>query len=913
MNDPDPEILGNFDGVDSDGHLTGWAWSPAEPSVRRTLWLYAGDEQVAGIVADRPRADLAAQGFGDGRHGFTAPVPPHDSKVEFTIRDAVSGVRLLGSVVLGGGAPPRAPLQVVGNLDEITADGWLSGWCWYPADPARRAGLRIYVDDVEVGTAVAAEDRPDLKGAGIGDGRHGFSFALPAVVLLQRGEVWITARDQQTGALFGKPIIKRLGQTAPVDERIAQLERQVRMLRAEVEGYARRALGRDEDRAARELFRTVGAFFQELAEGPVADGFPGAGLRGRLDDFTARFPPLALAEPERVAATVVVVAASAVEIVYGCLRALAAGGADRLAEFVVIDDGSQGGEMAWLPSVVRNLRYRRLAPGTSVAAACNETAAAARGEVVVFLAADLLATGDWLDVVMDTFAAEPEAAMIGCRVLRRDGMVDDSGIALDGSLIPTRPGRAEAAEAPAFRFMRPVDGLANNAVAIRRASVPRAALFDEGYVTASGAMLDLSLAARQAGRTVLHQPAAVFERATEILRDDPHDPNDFIRLQRAWLARGVPATSVRGRILVVADHAPLPAAAPGGTGLFEHMQALRRLGYRVTSVNENGRFEDGPAVADLERGGIEVARGASFSAPFDVLRAAGTEFAFVFVNRRSALTALADRVRSLAPQARIIYDPVGPAFLHAPPEAPSRGGKKRPPKADPSADPRAAELAAIDAADAVVLATEAEVRAFAGTAAAGKLHLLPPALAVAPLVPPFSARRGIAFAGSLRDASGVDAVAWFVADILPLILQVAPDAVLTIVEPDPPDAVRGLLGANVVLAGAASAGPSVLGGVRVSVSPRRLAAGPCREIAASLARGVPVVGTPMALEASGFAAGEGATAAKDAAMFANAVVRLHSLEAGWTDQSRRGLDACRERHDPVRVQAAWAALLGGLR
>jgi len=63
------QIEGCIDAIEGD-RLYGWAWKPGEPDEKVHLSLYVDGEKVADFAADRERADLQANGVGDGRHAF---------------------------------------------------------------------------------------------------------------------------------------------------------------------------------------------------------------------------------------------------------------------------------------------------------------------------------------------------------------------------------------------------------------------------------------------------------------------------------------------------------------------------------------------------------------------------------------------------------------------------------------------------------------------------------------------------------------------------------------------------------------------------------------------------------------------------------------------------------------------------
>jgi hypothetical protein len=73
----------------------------------------------------------------------------------------------------------RVEAAVEGRVEGVV-DGCVLGWAWAPGAPRERIWVSVFVDDEPVGLVVADLKRADLLAAGIGDGAHGFSVALPA-------------------------------------------------------------------------------------------------------------------------------------------------------------------------------------------------------------------------------------------------------------------------------------------------------------------------------------------------------------------------------------------------------------------------------------------------------------------------------------------------------------------------------------------------------------------------------------------------------------------------------------------------------------------------------------------------------------------------------------------------------------
>ncbi len=99
--DATPDIHGLADKA-SPGSILGWALDGARPGHRLSLELCLGDEVVGTGVADRPRADLEANGIGDGRHAFEIAVPP-------ALLQRMGELRLFG--LAANGTKVRIPLR----------------------------------------------------------------------------------------------------------------------------------------------------------------------------------------------------------------------------------------------------------------------------------------------------------------------------------------------------------------------------------------------------------------------------------------------------------------------------------------------------------------------------------------------------------------------------------------------------------------------------------------------------------------------------------------------------------------------------------------------------------------------------------------------------------------------------------
>ncbi|MDR3531682.1 MAG: hypothetical protein P4L90_14170 [Rhodopila sp.] len=107
-----PQVVGYVEAFTAD-RLLGWAWAPANPELRAAIELRLGDAVVANTVADLPRADLASNGIGDGRHAYEIAIPTE-------IRDRAAELRVFARAGDGEAMPIGAPPAADGLADQVT-------------------------------------------------------------------------------------------------------------------------------------------------------------------------------------------------------------------------------------------------------------------------------------------------------------------------------------------------------------------------------------------------------------------------------------------------------------------------------------------------------------------------------------------------------------------------------------------------------------------------------------------------------------------------------------------------------------------------------------------------------------------------------------------------------------------------
>jgi hypothetical protein len=569
-----------------------------------------------------------------------------------------------------------------GHLENIQEDGLITGWCWDPDHPATRAELTVLVDNEPVGRLIADHFRADLESAGIGDGAHAFAFLLPWSAVARKSVTSVHVADPADHRPIGGALTFRRAALLPIEQRLAEVEHNTRLLRARLDEANRQAL-----RATalmQSTLATIGAFFTQLAEMPL-DALPQPGLsgvHGLLTSARTEFEPFAFAVPATPRMTICVSGAGDLGAVYGCLRALKACGLDDQADIVVIDSGASP-ETALIPLLVHNLRYWPVSAGQSLLAARNRLTQTAAGELLLFLSPAMRMRPGWLEAARATLAAQPRGAVLGSAVLHADGTVQSSGLTADAAGRLTDAAYAERADAAWHNRLAPVAAVPDHALLIRQTAFTEVEGFDPAYVDPAAAATDLCLRCWAAGHAVLYNPAAALDWAEDAAapmpaRDMGQDMGLDALLAERWrqTARAAWPAPI-GRALIIGAHA---ADAPPHS-----MEALQQLGYDIAFGTVPGLAAEDTGGSALRAIGVEVLKAPDCPSVIAAIKAAAPAFDIIQLSPAALASLSPETIRALAPGARIVV-----ALDAAPP---------------PPDGPLAQALAAADA----ILAPQAEV------------------------------------------------------------------------------------------------------------------------------------------------------------------------------------------------------------
>lgn len=615
-----------------------------------------------------------------------------------------------------------------------------------------------------------------------------------------------------------------------------------------------------------------------------------------------------------------------IDYTIACLRSLAEHAADTAFEVLVVDDASSD-DTAEKLTQVGGIRALRNAQNLGFIGSCNAGAAEAKGEFVLFLNNDTVVTAGWLEALLRTFADEPNAGLVGSKLVYPDGRLQEAGgiVFRDGS--GWNYGRFDDPADPRYGFRRETDYCSGAAIMLHTALFRQLGGFDTRYAPAYYEDTDLAFAVRTAGFKVLFEPRSVvihFEGVTSgtdtgsgIKRYQVVNREKFVEkwksalalqpapIDNAKLAEGAANYRARGHILIIDSYTPTPDQDSGSLRMINLMRILRQLGYAVSFLPDNHAHARRYTEA-LQALGVEALYHPFVPNAIAWLREHGRTLDAIIASRHYVAINYVGLARLYASQARLIFDTVDLHYLR---EERAAALESKPDLARHAARTKAQELKLMRECDVTLVVSASERALLASELPDVRIEVLSNVHDVHGRRREFEERHDLVFVGGFEHPPNGDAVRWFVRDIFPLVRAKKPDVVFHIIGSKAPRDVLELAGDGVVVHGYVEDIAPFMDGCRLSVAPLRYGAGVKGKINMAMSYGLPVVATGIAVEGMHVRAGTDVLVAETAQDFAAQILRAYDDAALWKMLSDNGLANVREHFSFDAARAALERVL----
>jgi GT2 family glycosyltransferase len=217
-----------------------------------------------------------------------------------------------------------------------------------------------------------------------------------------------------------------------------------------------------------------------------------------------------------------------------CLAALATSPVEGAElEIVVVDDGSTDSTRDVLAGYGDRVRVVGHERNLGFACACNDGAAAASGEWLVFLNNDTIPQPGWLDALLGYAAAHPRAGLVGAKLLFPNGSVQHAGVVFARDLSPHHLYVGFPGDHPAVNKSREFQVVTSACALIRREVFSGAGAFDTAFLNAYEDV-DFCLRLRHLGYEIHYCHECVVSHLESVTRSYGTDAAMFELFRERW-------------------------------------------------------------------------------------------------------------------------------------------------------------------------------------------------------------------------------------------------------------------------------------------------------------------------------------------------------------------------------------------
>lgn len=601
-----------------------------------------------------------------------------------------------------------------------------------------------------------------------------------------------------------------------------------------------------------------------------------------------------------------------IEYTIQCLKSISLNLPKCAFEIIVINDASKDNSLRIL-KLVRSIRIYKNSLNRGFIYSCNLGAKKAKGQYLYFLNNDTKVTEGWLDHLLQTFKDFPGTGLAGSKLVYPNGKLQEAGgiIWKDGSA--WNFGRGQNPNLPIFNYAREVDYCSGASIMIPKAIFTKMKGFDPLYTPAYCEDSDLALKLRSQGYRVIYQPLSTiihFEGMTSGVDTNSGIKSYQITNLKKQYNRWKHTLNKHERngeyidwainrradkkVLVLDELTPEPDKDAGSLLTFNMMLLLREMNFQVTFISRNLTYVK-KYTSLLQRFGIEVIYLPYLYSIQSHLKEYGERYGLIFLFRPDLADEMLNYCRRYASKAKIIYHTVDLHFLRLLREAKLMHGREKDIEASKI---KKLELNLIKKADASIVVSKTELKILKQEKAHKKVHLFSLIKATSHPNKLFKSRSGIVYVGGFDHKPNVDAVKFFVRNIMPILRKKDKAIVFYIIGSHPPKEILAMQSPTIKVIGFAEKLDPILNNMRVMVAPLRYGAGVKGKIVTAMSLGLPVVSTQIGAEGMGLTHKKNILIANDPNLFAQNVLDLYKNVKLWNYISENSLNFAKRNWGP---------------
>lgn len=554
---------------------------------------------------------------------------------------------------------------------------------------------------------------------------------------------------------------------------------------------------------------------------------------------------------------------------YNCIKSIVLNSGDVPYEILIADDCSTD-RVHELEKYVTGITVIHNETNLRFLRNCNHAAEQARGDYILFLNNDTQVQPDWLAPLVALMERDPEAGMVGSKLIYPDGYLQEAGGIVWNDASAWNYGHRKDPLDCEYNYVREVDYISGAAIMIRTDLWQEIGGFDERFAPAYYEDTDLAFEVRKHGKKVLYQPLSVVvhfegvsngtdlssgQKAYQVANREKFCEKWKDVLQKENYPNGTHVFQAKGRsrfrkhILVVDHYVPNYDKDAGGKCTYMYMKTFVKMGLEVTFIGDNFASPQ-PYTTELQQMGIHVLYGDFYSLNRDYwLMENLPNFEYVYLQRPHISIKYIDLVRQYG-HAQVFYFAHDLAHIREMREYKITGD---PAMLESSKKWKKIEYELFDKCDVGHVVGSYEQGIMQKAFPNKPIRNIP--VYVYDDLPTginkdFSTRKDLMFVGGFAHRPNGDAVRWFAKEVFPTVLQRYPDIKWYVIGSRVPDDILALASEHIIVTGFMPDEDleKMYRTCRMAVVPLRYGAGVKGKVIESAYYQIPLVTTPIGAE-----------------------------------------------------------------
>ncbi|UPW20070.1 glycosyltransferase family 4 protein [Agarivorans sp. TSD2052] len=540
---------------------------------------------------------------------------------------------------------------------------------------------------------------------------------------------------------------------------------------------------------------------------------------------------------------------------------------------------------------------------------------AAKGELILFCPYVVEFGLDAIPQLISTMEASKDA-FVCCKVVDRNGLTHGNDL---HSPIPSE--RVMSANHPAVNFTQTVRQ------AIHSCSIYRTKELAHIMETADPVCAELLIQMWQTKVTTDKQVGVYLGNACVYSAIDFHDDSFMSKKIDVMDADANPPPSIKpltahfknevslvtkklslGTILMLDVQTPSPDKDAGSYAAIQEIGLMQRLGYQVIFVPIDLKYSNA-YTKNLQNSGVEVCYSPHYNAIADFIDERLKDISAFYITRYNVAAHFIEFLKKAAPAIPIIFNNADLHFLREVRAALSThqtDGERQIALAK-AHQTKTAELEVMRNVDAILSYNETEHAVICSHLFEQKnIFKCPWVLEPKPQPLPFDDRDGVAFLGGFKHTPNIEAIEFFIEQLMPLFLARSINVKLYIYGSHMPEKYKDLGSSLLEGVGYIENLDDVFQKHRVFIAPLLSGAGIKGKVLESAAYGLPSVLSPIAAESTGLSHNVSTLIAETPEQWVNHIMALHNERALWERISQNARALAEEQYSSKRGLAQMA-------